>query len=243
MGIRQRVFAHKCHIIGSIIFGIAFIGTGLQHFIYLQFVKTLVPAYMPVQIFWAALTGAAMILAGISFIIRRYTNLAALLLSIMMVGFILLIHIPKLRSATHDINTWIRAVQDIAILGTALMLTAKKSLNKAGLYLYALPILLLGAAHFIHPGLIIPKIPRYFPIKMIFDFAVGGAMIVLAIFTLGKHYAKNAALALGILSLAMALLYSEPLLASNIKDGGEWTNLLLALATAAGGFVATGKVK
>ena len=243
MGIRQRVFAYKCYIIGSVLFGIAFIGTGLQHFIYLQFVKTLVSSYLPVQIFWAGLTGAAMILAGISFLIRRNTNLAAVLLSIMMACFILMIHIPKLLSTPHDINNWIRAVQDIAILGVALMLTAKKSLNKAGIYLYALPIILLGAAHLIHPGLIIPKIPRYFPFKLIFDFIVGGAMIALGVCVLGKRYAKNAALALGIVLLAMAVLYSEPLLASNIRNGGEWTTLLLALATAAGGFVAAGKVK
>jgi len=242
MGIRQRVLAQKYIYVGSALLGLCFIGTGLQHFIYLQFVATLVPPYMPVPMLWAGLTGAAMILAGISFLLRKRTALAALLLSIMMAGFIVMIHIPKLIAAPHEINNWIRAMQDLAILGTALMLTSQKSISKAGIYLYALPIILLGVAHFMHPALITPKIPSYLPATSVFDFVVGAAMVAFAVCIIAKRYAEIAALALGIMLLVFALLYSVPTLAGNIKNGAEWTTLLLALAVAAGGFVAAGKV-
>ena len=242
MSIRQIVLAQKYIYAGSVLLGLCFIGTGLQHFIYLQFVATLVPPYMPVPLLWAGLTGAAMILAGVSFLLRRRTTLAALLLSIMMAGFIVMIHIPKLIAATHEINNWIRAMQDLAILGTALMLTSQKPLNRAGIYLYALPIILLGAAHFMHPALITPKIPSYLPATGVFDFVIGAAMVALAVCIIAKRYAQIAALALGGLLLIFALLYSLPTLAGNIKNGAEWTTLLLALAVAAGGFVAAGKV-
>lgn len=242
MSIRQVVLAQKYIYAGSVLLGLCFIGTGLQHFIYLQFVATLVPAYMPVPVLWAGLTGAAMLLAGISFLLRRRTTLAALLLSVMMAGFIVMIHIPKLIAATHDINNWIRAMQDLAILGTALMLTSQKLLNKAGIYCYALPIILLGAAHFMHPALITPKIPAYLPATSVFDFVVGAAMVALAVCIIAKRYAQMAALALGGLLLIFALLYSVPTLAANIKNGAEWTTFLLSLAVAAGGFVAAGRV-
>jgi uncharacterized membrane protein YphA (DoxX/SURF4 family) len=242
MSIRQIVLAQKYIYAGSVLLGLCFIGAGLQHFIYLQFVATLVPAYMPVRIFWAGFVGVAMILAGVSFLLRRRTTLAALLLSIMMASFIVMIHIPKLIAATHEINNWIRAMQDLAILGTALMLTSQKSFNKAGIYLYALPIILLGAAHFMHPALITPKIPAFLPATSVFDFVVGAAMVGLAVCIIAKQYAQIAALSLGILLLVFALLYSVPTLAANIKNGAEWTTLLLALAVAAGGFVAAGKV-
>ncbi|MFD0751763.1 hypothetical protein ACFQZS_16545 [Mucilaginibacter calamicampi] len=242
MSIRQRVAAQKYIYAGSVLLGLAFIGTGLQHFIYLQFVATLVPAYMPVKILWAGLTGAAMILAGVSFLIRRRTTLAAMLLSLMMLGFILLIHIPKLISAPHEINNWIRAMQDLAILGTALMLTSTKTFNKAGIALYALPLILLGVAHFMHPALITPKVPAYLPAASIIDYFVGAAMTGLGVCIVARRYALVCALAMGALLLVFALLYSVPTLAANIKDGGEWTTLLLALAVAGGGFVAAGKV-
>jgi len=242
MSIRQRVFAHKCLIIGSVIFGLAFIGTGLQHFLYLEFVATLVPAYMPVPILWAGLTGASMILAGASFLLRRHEKLAALLLSVMMLGFIVLIHVPKLTAAPHEINNWIRAMQDLAILGTAMMLTSVRSLNKAGVLLYAVPLILLGAAHFVHPSLITPKVPAYLPAANILDYLIGAAMVALAVCIIAKRYAQVAALSMGILLLVFALLYSAPVLVSNIKNGAEWTTLLLAMAVAAGGFVAVARV-
>ncbi len=242
MSIRQRVFAYKCLTIGMILFGLAFIGTGLQHFIYLQFVATLVPGYIPVPVFWAALTGTAMILAGVSFILKRRANLSALLLSIMMGCFVVMIHLPKLSAAPRDINNWVRALQDIAILGTAMMLTTPKTLTKVGLWLYAIPLLLLGLVHFMQPVIVTAKIPAYFPVIPVFDVIIGLLMTGLTLCIIIKRYAMKAALALGTLLLIFALLYSVPILVGNIKTGGEWTNLLLAMAVSAGGFVAAAKI-
>lgn len=242
MSIRQVVLSQKYIYAGSVLLGIAFIGTGLQHFIYLQFVATLVPAYMPMPMFWAGFVGAAMILAGVSFLLRRKTALAAVLLSIMMAGFIVMIHIPKLIAAPHEINNWIRAMQDIAILGAAMMLTSQRSVSKAGIYLYALPIILLGAAHFMHTALITPKVPVYLPAAGIIDYLTGAAMVGLGVCIIAKRYAQICALALGALLLIFALLYSLPTLAGSITNGAEWTTLLLALAVAGGGFIAAGKV-
>lgn len=242
MSIRQRVFAYKCLIIGTVLFGIAFIGTGLQHFIYLKFVATLVPPYMPVPLLWAGLTGAAMILAGASFLLRRRTSLSAMLLSVMMLAFIVMIHIPKLSASPRDINNWVRALQDLAILGTALMLTSNKLLSKTGISLYAVPLICLGLVHFMQPAIVTAKIPAYFPAKPVFDVAVGLLMIGLALCIIVKRYAQKAALGLGILLVVFALLYSVPLLVNNISNGGEWTTFLLSLAVGGGGFVAAGKI-
>jgi uncharacterized membrane protein YphA (DoxX/SURF4 family) len=192
--------------------------------------------------FWAGFVGAAMILAGVSFLLRRRTALAALLLSVMMAGFIVMIHIPKLIAAAHEINNWIRAMQDIAILGTAMMLTSQRSISKAGIYLYALPIILLGAAHFMHPALITPKVPAYLPAAGVIDYLIGAAMVGLGVCIIAKRYAQICALALGVLLLVFGLLYSVPTLAGNIKDGAEWTMLLISMGVASGGFVAAGKV-
>ena len=65
-----------------ILFAIPWIVFGIQHYMYADFVATLVPAYMPARIFWAYLTGTAMIAAGISFVIGVKVRLAATLLGI-----------------------------------------------------------------------------------------------------------------------------------------------------------------
>lgn len=242
MGIRERVAAQKYVYAGSALVAIAFIGTGLQHFIYLQFVKTLVPTYLPLPILWAGLTGMAMIAAGVSFLMRKRVHLAAMLLSLMMVGFIVMIHVPKLSAGPRDINNWVRALQDLAILATALMLTKPKSFIKTGVLFYAVSIIALGLVHFMQPDIVTAKIPSYFPAKQVFDVAIGLLMIALALCMVTNRYAQKAALALGGLLLLFALLYSAPLLVNNLKNGAEWTTFLLSLAVAGGGFVAAGKV-
>src|SRR5689334_6233097 len=101
------------------LFGIPWIVFGIQHFMYAGFVRDLVPAYMPVRIFWVYLTGVAMIAAGTGFIIRRQAQLAAFLLSCMLLLFILMLH-PLLVAKEPQVGVhWTRVMQDIAIMGAA----------------------------------------------------------------------------------------------------------------------------
>lgn len=240
--IRQTA-TRKILYTGLFLFAIAWIGVGIQHFMYLKFVATLVPAYMPMRELWAALTGSAMILAGISFLLRLKVPLAALLLSVMMMVFMLMIHAPKLITTPRDIIAWTRALQDCAILGAAMMLTAKVSFIKTGRYLYATPMLLLGAGHFMHLQFNTAKVPDYFPSAPVFDIVIGIVMILLALCILMDIYTSKTALVLGVLLLLFALLSSAPVLVKNINAAVEWTAFLLALAIAAGAFIAAAKHK
>ncbi|HEY8971621.1 MAG TPA: hypothetical protein VIM64_21105, partial [Puia sp.] len=72
-----------------VLFGIPWIVFGIQHYMYAEFVSTLVPAYMPWRLFWAYFTGTAMAAAGVSFIIRWQTQLAAFLLGCLMLLYLL----------------------------------------------------------------------------------------------------------------------------------------------------------
>lgn len=102
------------------LYGIPWMVFGIQHFMYASFVKDLVPAYVPVRIFWVYFTAVAMIAAGVSFIIRRQVQLAAFLLSCMLLLFILLLH-PLLLAKEPQVGMhWTRVMQDTAIMGAAL---------------------------------------------------------------------------------------------------------------------------
>src|SRR5882757_8905746 len=103
----------------TMVFGIPWIVFGVQHFMYADFVSGLVPAYMPVRIFWAYLTAVAMIAAGISFIIRRQVDLAAFLLGCMLLLFILMVHTLLLYGEPQVGIHWTRVMQDTAIMGAA----------------------------------------------------------------------------------------------------------------------------
>jgi uncharacterized membrane protein YphA (DoxX/SURF4 family) len=231
-----------CIAIGLLLFAITWIGTGTQHIMYADFVATLVPQFMPVKIFWVWLTGVGMLLAGVSFLIRYKVTVAALMLSVMLGFFIVLIHLLRLSSTTTNWMYWFRFIQDVAIMGACLLLANNAGLVKAGRCLYAGGVLVLGIAHFYHPALISPKVPAYFPAIAVFDYTIGTILILLSAAILFKFYAGRAALILAILLLTFALLYSAPPLVKNIKDAGQWTTLLLDLALAAGALFVAGKL-
>jgi len=237
-----------------ILFAIPWIIFGIQHYMYAGFVATLVPAYMPVRIFWVYFTGTAMIAAGISFIIDRKVKLAATLLGIMLSIFILLIHTATLSADWHSSIHWTRALQDITIAGAAFALASvsepetpgvrrsfvvvgKIDLVTAARYLYAFPLIFLGLQHFMGVDFVTGKIPEYLPVKIFWDYLMGGLIIVAAISMLLNKKAALAATVLGITLLLFALLLHGPLLVSNIRDGREWTGAFLDLAIAAGAFL------
>ncbi len=83
-----------------IIFGIPWLVFGTFHFLNADQMTGAVP--FPPETFWVYLTGAAMIAAGIAFIINKYGKIAGLLLALMLLIFILMVHIPGILSAENQ---------------------------------------------------------------------------------------------------------------------------------------------
>ncbi len=105
-----------------LLFAVPWLVFGGQHFLYADFVAGLVPALLRLKLFWAYLTGAAMIAAGISFIVHRFASLAAVLLGVMLTIFILLIHVPALLTQPFNVAVLTRHLQDAALACASFLL-------------------------------------------------------------------------------------------------------------------------
>jgi uncharacterized membrane protein len=68
---------------------------GIDHFLYMPFVVTIVPAWLPWRLFWAYLAGAALIAGGLGMIVRVKARLAAALLGSIIFLWVLVLHIPR----------------------------------------------------------------------------------------------------------------------------------------------------
>jgi uncharacterized membrane protein len=91
----------------SRMYGICVISFGLAHFIYLRPAATFVPRWIPPgQLFWATTTGACFLLAAASILTGIQAVLASRLLTIMIVGFEVLVWAPRLFTAPHDHFSW-----------------------------------------------------------------------------------------------------------------------------------------
>lgn len=81
--------------LGKIFFCITMISFGIDHFLYTQFVATLVPAWFPDRIFCTYLAGVALISAGVAIILHIKLRRVSLLLATMLFLWVILLHIPR----------------------------------------------------------------------------------------------------------------------------------------------------
>lgn len=100
--------------------GVCLLMFGLAHFLYLDFTASMVPAWLPGgQRFWAILTGAAHLLAGLALLSGVKARLAAILLTVMFATFSVLVHLPTLAGATHSHLNWVINAINLALTGAA----------------------------------------------------------------------------------------------------------------------------
>ncbi|MDQ3714211.1 MAG: hypothetical protein M3388_18620 [Acidobacteriota bacterium] len=230
------------------LFGVPWLVFGVQHFTYADFVAGLVPAYLPARIFWVYLTGAAMIAAGLAFIFNRKASLAAVLLGTMLLMFILLIHIPKLASVDYSAINWTRALQDLALAATALILAGVLSKQKAennllknismvSRYLLAILLIVFGVQQFMNLDFLTAKVPVYLPLRMFWVYLTGMWLIITGANVLINKKARLFAVVLGAVLLIVNLLNYVPALMSESRSALLLTAAMLDLAITCGVFI------
>ncbi|HPD64873.1 MAG TPA: DoxX family membrane protein [Bacteroidia bacterium] len=104
--------------IGRIIFGLAFMGFGINHFRKTEKIAGYIPDYIPWHTFWVYFTGIAFILAGISIAIHYKSKIAAIALAAMIFLFIVILYLPDMMSSKMAI------VNYGAFIGAALFVAA-----------------------------------------------------------------------------------------------------------------------
>ena len=112
---------------GRVVLGGFMISSGIQHFLFPQFVKTLVPEWIPPgQVFWTYFSAVALIAGGAGLLVPRTTRLAAQLSGLMIFLWVLLLHIPRALQAPDPAqlrNEWTAVFEALAFSGIAFALT------------------------------------------------------------------------------------------------------------------------
>jgi uncharacterized membrane protein len=112
---------------GRLFLAIAMTLFGIQHFLYVRFLATLVPHYLPAHHLWILFTGFALIAAGLSIATTIEDKFAAYGLFILFFGWLILLHIPRILHALHNADEWSSGFVVLAFSGTALLLAASST--------------------------------------------------------------------------------------------------------------------
>jgi len=106
--------------IGYIFFGICVVSFTLEQLFYLSGTASFVPKWIPPgQMFWAITTTIALGLAAIALLSGRVALPASRLLTMMLIGFGLLVWLPAPFADPHKIISWAGNAQNLAITGAA----------------------------------------------------------------------------------------------------------------------------
>jgi len=108
---------------GRYFIGIFMILGGIQHFIYVPFVATLVPGWIPGHVFWTYFAAIALIAGGLGLFLKNWTKLAALLSCIMIGLWAIFLHIPRVMATPNDGNEWSSLFETFAFTGALFVLS------------------------------------------------------------------------------------------------------------------------
>jgi len=106
--------------IGYIFFGICVVSFTLEQLLYLRGTADFVPKWIPPgQMFWAVATTIAFALAAVALLSGRSALLASRLLTLMVIGFGLLVWLPAPFADPHQMINWAGNAENLAIAGAA----------------------------------------------------------------------------------------------------------------------------
>ncbi len=104
---------------GRVLFGISSVVFGVDHFLALNLIASLVPAWMPGHLFLASLAGAVMIAAGLSLLTQWMGGWAAFGLGTMYLLFVLTLHLPRVLAAPRSPDEWSSALIALGMCGAS----------------------------------------------------------------------------------------------------------------------------
>jgi len=112
-------FARWSTLVGKVSFGASLPIFGLSHWIYPQFTADMIPAYIPAHLFWAYFTGAGHIAAGVAMLTNVLARLGSTLFAVMVSGFVLLLHVPRVIGSPGSRAEWTMLVISMTITAAA----------------------------------------------------------------------------------------------------------------------------
>lgn len=117
-----RLFA-TLRPLGPLFLGGFLILGGVQHFVYADFVARLVPAWIPPEPrFWVYLTGITLIAGGVGILLPKTQRLAATLVGVMILLWVVLLHIPRALADLSNAGETAGVFEALALSGVAFIL-------------------------------------------------------------------------------------------------------------------------
>jgi uncharacterized membrane protein YphA (DoxX/SURF4 family) len=115
---------------GTLLLAVFFIACGYAHFKYPEFVKELIPTYIPFRAFWSYFCGICLCAGGLGLLLPYTRRYAALLSGIMIAGWFVLLHLPRFIANTTDASDRMGLCESFSFVGICFVLAGIYSVKR-----------------------------------------------------------------------------------------------------------------
>jgi uncharacterized membrane protein len=236
--LRQEHGVDKIMPFGRLFFAIPLAVFGSEHSTLTANIASLVPRWIPAATFWVYLVGVAFLAAALSIATIVRARLAAALVGVTLLIFVLVMDLPAVVANPGNRFFWALALRQLAFSGGAfafamsLWSSGPRQPSRAQLtkVLAAIPRFFVGAAslfygveHLLHPeyvpGVPLNKLtPEWIPGRIVLSYFVGVILILAGVCLLVNKKARTAATALGLTILLTVFWIYLPMLIAAPRD-------------------------
>jgi uncharacterized membrane protein len=225
----------KIVALANLCFAVPLAVFGTLHLFGPEFVRDLVPKYMPGRMFWVYFVGCALIAASLSIATKIGVRWSGLLVGIMMFMFVAMLYLPSALRHLHARITWTIVFRESSFGGAGWILAAiakdgwrgraRTALITVGRIAITLAAIFFGIQHFLHPlglpGVPLQKeMPSWMPVpgRVFIDYVTGAALLAAGGSVLLPRKTRSVAACVGGWLLLMVLVIYGPVMIGALSD-------------------------
>ena len=198
-----------------------------EHFRGPEFVRNMVPSWMPGQVFWAYFVGCALLAAATSLAARKFMRLSATMLGLMFFLFVCMIYLPSVLRHPGSRFAWIFLLRDLSFAAGAWALAGLHSRATSpqqakwmiffSRMVLAIAAIFYAVQHFLHPESVpdipLEKItPSWVPLPNVWAYLGGAILLAAGVCLVLNKKSRMAAASIGAWMTAAVLFLYLPIL-------------------------------
>lgn len=239
---RREQAIDKAVVFGPLFLAIPMGVFGADHFVAASSVAQLVPSWIPWHLFWTYFVGAALIASSLGIVAARQVRLAAGLLGIMILCFVLFIQVPNVIARPSERIFSTLVLRDLSFSGGAFALAILQTQESQGVVrgwmlnvvrlLIGIPAFVFGVEQLVLPE-VVPIIPlarltpAWVPGHTAMAYITGSILTILGICLVFKWKERLAAAWIGIVVFAVVVLVYLPIMAAAPSDVANGLNYVV----------------
>ena len=195
------------------------------------------------RLFWVNVSSGIWLVAAAGIFYWRWRRMAAVVAGALFFVFFAYLGLPKLLGDLYNPNEWTPAFETM-MLGSGGFIIAVHSFGysrdpkwiqfgaAAGLYLFAMGLMIFAVLHIRYNDYIITLIPEWIPGKVFISYVVIAAFLLSAFCLFTNIKVRLSMLWLGIMYLSWVGVLHAPRAIGRLTVEMEWSSLFVALACA-----------